>query len=70
LVYDGNSIVRRNVVANIQGSWSINGVGDFNGDGKADILWKESTGSAAIWLMDGSTIDFRCMGNVSDRTAQ
>ena len=26
---------------------------DFNGDGKADILWRNSTtGDVAIWLMD------------------
>jgi hypothetical protein len=28
-------------------------LGDFNGDGKADILWRDSSGTNAIWLMDG-----------------
>jgi uncharacterized repeat protein (TIGR03803 family) len=28
--------------------------GDFNGDGKSDILWRQSTtGQVGIWLMDG-----------------
>ena len=27
--------------------------GDFDGDGKADILWQNDNGTAAIWLMDG-----------------
>ena len=28
---------------------------DFNGDGKADILLRDSSGNNAIWLMDGTT---------------
>jgi hypothetical protein len=30
-------------------------VGDFNGDGDADILWQNDNGQAAIWLMNGTT---------------
>ena len=29
--------------------------GDFNGDGKSDILWLNTNGQAAIWLMNGTT---------------
>jgi hypothetical protein len=29
------------------------GTGDFNGDNKSDILWQNSDGTAAIWLMNG-----------------
>ena len=29
---------------------------DFNADGKADILWQNDNGAAAVWLMDGTTI--------------
>jgi hypothetical protein len=30
-------------------SWSIRGVGDFDKDGKQNILWQRSNGEAAIW---------------------
>jgi FG-GAP-like repeat len=33
--------------------WQIKGTGDFNKDGKSDILWQGADGTAAIWLMDG-----------------
>ena len=32
------------------------GTGEFNGDGKTDILWRNyTTGETAVWLMDGTT---------------
>jgi hypothetical protein len=29
---------------------------DFNADGKTDILWQHSSGTVAIWLMNGTTV--------------
>jgi hypothetical protein len=35
-------------------SWRIQGVRDFDADGRADILWRHDTGQVAIWLMSGA----------------
>ncbi|PFH08111.1 VCBS repeat protein [Collimonas sp. PA-H2] len=36
--------------------WSIYGVGDYDGDGKSDILWVDGTGkNYVMWFMNGLT---------------
>lgn len=35
--------------------WSVKGTGDFDGDGRSDILWQNNLGQTAIWLMNGAT---------------
>ena len=34
-------------------SWQVVGIGDFNGDGRSDILWRHTNGQVAIWHMAG-----------------
>ena len=38
--------------------WSVIGTGDFNGDGKSDLLWRRSdnSGGVRIWQMDGANL--------------
>jgi hypothetical protein len=32
------------------------GAGDFDGDGKADIIWQNLDGTPTVWLMDGYNV--------------
>ncbi|GAB4332818.1 MAG: hypothetical protein OHK0047_20970 [Leptolyngbyaceae cyanobacterium] len=35
--------------------WTLQGYGDFNGDGKTDLFWQNlNTGETSAWLMNGS----------------
>ena len=39
------------------GDWVVVSKGDFNGDGKTDLLWKRtSNGDYAVWLMNGPSV--------------
>ena len=56
---NGTTILNANTagLGNVPLNWSVVGVGDFNGDGMADILWRNTTnGNVAIWLMNGTTL--------------
>jgi len=36
--------------------YHIEGTGDFNGDGRSDILFRDSGGIAIEWLMNGTSL--------------
>ena len=47
--------------------WKVVGTGDFNGDGKTDILFENASGVVAIWFMNG--IQVASLGNPPAATA-
>jgi FG-GAP-like repeat len=54
---DGKTVTSESTIRRVSNDWEIKGVDDFNGDGKSDILWRNSaTGQAYIYQMDGLNI--------------
>ena len=43
-----------NSAANVPLEWTVAGTGDFNGDGRDDILWRNSAGLTVDWLANAS----------------
>ena len=40
-------------------NWRIGSVGDFNGDGRADLVWQhQADGRLAVWIIDGFQVVF------------
>jgi hypothetical protein len=52
----GTTISSASGVANPGGTWTVAGTGDFDGDGMSDIVWRDSSGNTAVWLMNGANI--------------
>ena len=58
--------------------WQVVGVGDFNGDGYADVLWfNASSGALGYWLLDGQSnviatpiLSMTCGSGCSSSTAR
>ncbi|NJM46195.1 MAG: VCBS repeat-containing protein [Alkalinema sp. RU_4_3] len=56
---NGAQIQRASFLPNVpeEAGWRETKLGDFNGDGKTDLFWRNAaTGQNAIWLMDGDRI--------------
>jgi hypothetical protein len=53
---NGTSIISATTLGNLPTSWNIAETGDFNGDGRSDILWVYNSGDVGIWFMNGTNV--------------
>ena len=53
---NGSRIAASGFPGGVPLAWQIAGVGDLNGDGKADVIWRNATGTLAVWLMNGVSV--------------
>ena len=37
-------------------NWTVAGIGDFDGNGSFDLLWRDTAGDVAIWLLNGTSV--------------
>src|SRR5438093_6580666 len=68
---NGTTITGQGHLAEADLNWQVAGVGDFNGDGKADILWRNSsTGQNYVYLMNGTTVTGGSLRTQADQNWQ
>jgi hypothetical protein len=53
----GTAVLGTQVLASVGNEWAILGVSDFDGDGRADIVWRHTpSGAVFLWLMNGTAV--------------
>jgi hypothetical protein len=53
---NGTSVIATATLADPGASWQAIGTGDYNGDGKSDILFQNVTGTPLVWTMNGTSV--------------
>lgn len=55
---NGATIVQQGqLLGNVPADWRVVGLGDFNNDGRTDLLWRSySSGQNAMWFVNGITV--------------
>ena len=55
-VMNGTNIAQSVDFGPVPLNWTVAGIGDFDGNGSFDLLWRDTAGDVAIWLMNGTSI--------------
>jgi Tannase and feruloyl esterase/FG-GAP-like repeat len=64
-VMNGANVIQEVDFGPVPSNWKIAGIGDFDGNGSTDILWRDTSGNVGIWLMSGTSIlSTTVIGNV------
>jgi serralysin len=49
-------VISSAALGNVPTTRAVVATGDFNGDGMADILWRDNLGNTSMWFMNGTSI--------------
>jgi serralysin len=49
-------VTSTNVISTSPANWQIAATGDYNGDGKSDILWRSDSGTVVSWDMNDAQV--------------
>ena len=65
-VMNGSHIAQSVDFGPVSLNWTVAGIGDFDGNGSFDLLWRDTAGDVGIWLMNGTSImSTKVLGNAS-----
>jgi hypothetical protein len=49
----------------VPAAWSVIETRDYDGDGKSDVLWRDTSGNTAMWFLNGLQIKSTAgLGNI------
>ena len=53
---NGTAVIGAASLGNPGPDWHVMGTGDYNHDGRSDILWQNSNGDVVTWEMNGTSM--------------
>jgi hypothetical protein len=53
---NGAAVLSAGTLGNVPSTWTMTLIGDYNGDGMSDLLWRDNLGNTSIWFMKGTAV--------------
>jgi FG-GAP repeat len=53
---NGTQVSQTGLLGNVAPTWNVISTGDYNGDGKSDLLWQDTGGDTVVWFLNGFAV--------------